>query len=614
MALKGTTGWPSWVDKLDMDKKTFLPQKTAREKTAAKAPADMSSRPGWLQVKYLPVVCLVVWCVAGVMLRSGPSATVLTSDSARSDFLTPISGAWALESGMHIHTDFSTPLGLAYYLPYYWMLKIFGNTDALVRHTESAIFVIFSVLSFLLLRPPRYSWKITAMGVVLISLLASNPIALGDPPTSIDEGLAYNYICIAWGYLCLLIALFPPTGEPAAIRRRETFDALLLAAGLVWVAFTKITFVGQNFIFLLAALALYRLTQGRWRLRFIGIVALGFLLMSAAFVIVYHIDLGAMFHDIRMAGNSRSHYILVMDNDFDNAYRGVLTLYLIAQKAIVANQAELVLLAVALLCGLTSVIILGRAPLWRLAAYGSLMVLVLFFDVSQNVFNAYGNSLPMLAFMWLFLMCVLERGQCIQASIDTAAPARQAGRCMTSVAAVAVGCHIAFVAAGHVSAFCYNTGLWDWAGDETSGAVYNRMEGIQTKSWNNLIFALPRHWEGRWPPYDTVINEGLALLRDNGCDKRRVFNLDQVNPFPFLLGTPYPVGQPCWLHAQATFNLWNHFPPETLFQGADVIMIPQKQVINPATQTLLLQLYAHYLNAHYSFVAKNDYWVLLQRR
>ena len=110
----------------------------------------------------VPLVLLFIWCVMGVLVCCWPSALVLNS-AYSSDSLIPLSGAWALHSGLRIHTDFSTPLGLACYLPYYWAMEIFGNTANVIRQVDAGIYVVVSILAFLLLKPPRFSWLAAAL-------------------------------------------------------------------------------------------------------------------------------------------------------------------------------------------------------------------------------------------------------------------------------------------------------------------------------------------------------------------------------------------------------------------------------------------------------------------
>jgi len=557
------------------------------------------------------MLCLVVWCVAGVALRSAPSRTVLTQVSSRADFLIPVSGAWALASGLHIHTDFSSPLGLAYYLPYYWALKIFGNTHAVVHYAESGIFVVISIMAFLLLKPPRYSWTVTALGVSLISLLANSPCFFSDSPFVIYEGVGYNRIGIALGYLCLLAVAFPPLAEGGLKKRLEIQDALLLAAGLVWISFVKLNYLPMNAVLILMAVIASRLTLGTQSWRFCGVLAGAFILMAAAFVLCFHIDIGAMFRDFHMAGEARSNYMLTLASESDFAgtsSRGVASLYVRALKVLMLHQAELLLVLGTLLGGVGAVAVLSRTPMKRVAVYGALLLAVLGLDLLQNLFNTYGQSLPMIPFMWLFLLCVLERG--LLAAEETARVVRGL---VYKVVVVAVGCYIANLAIGHAAAFAYNIKDPDGFANSGSSPGFNPNETIQAKGWEGLYMTAARDGDKPGISYAGEINQGLSLLRTNNLADKRVFVLDQINPFPMMLGTPYPTGQPVWMHAGGTYNQQNHLPAETVFAGTDVILVP-KQPINSWGVQLLIYCYKPYLESNFEPVAENDCWQLFRRR
>jgi hypothetical protein len=113
--------------------------------------------------------------------------------------------------------------------------------------------------------------------------------------------------------------------------------------------------------------------------------------------------------------------------------------------------------------------------------------------------------------------------------------------------------------------------------------------------------------------YAGQINQGLSLLRTNNLADKRVFVLDQINPFPMMLGTPYPTGQPVWMHAGGTYNLLNNLPARTVFAGTDVVLVP-KQPINSWGVRLLAFLYGPYLRSEFEFVAQNDCWQLFRRK
>jgi hypothetical protein len=520
--------------------------------------------------RHLPLILLVLWCAAGVGLRCGPSATVLNSPYAL-DSLIPLSGAWALHSGLRIHTDFSSPLGLACYLPYYWTMETFGNTANVIRQVDAEIYVVVSILAFLLLKPPRFSWPVAALGVALASLVAASPCAFGDPPTIIWEGDRYNFLCVALGFLCLLTA--------ASKTNLGAKEAALLAFCLVWAAFVKFNYFAINLAFIMAATVYSRITYGTRWLRFYSWLAGCFALFAALFVLCFRVDLTGMFHDLHMAAAARFYYVVSVAPNTDYfgiTHHGLSSV--VTDIFLVMGHQLVALLLLALF-----------AWLQRSLAAGVLVAFVLALDFGQNLFNAYAQALPMIS--CLFLLGASEGQSQPEIRNSTFYRARQ-------WLFLPVIFYIVWFAAGHIAAFAANL------------HPPRQCPTIHAAGFERIYFSGTCDDEKPTSIYATQLNSGLDLLRLNKLDGRRVFVFDFINPFPFLLATPYPKGQPVWMHADGTFNLKHYVPAETILAGTDVVLFPHKPVA-PVTESLIFLFYNHWVLPHYKPVAINGDWAVL---
>lgn len=592
------------------------PIKPEKQQSQAGAePKQVVSPKTWRQ--RLPIVCLVAWCLFIVILRSAPRHTVLESESSQADYLIPVCGAWALESGLHIHSQFSTPLGLAFYLPYYWSLKLFGNSHAIVRYAESEIFVVVSIMAFLLLKPPRYSWRITALGVALIGLLATSPVYFGDSPFVTYEGIAYNRLAIALGYLCLLGTLFRQPGPAGKKDRAELVHALVLGASLVWVAFVKLNYLAVNgaFIALGAILSWYTLAAKpqRFYASLIGFTAL----IALAFIICFRVDVGGMLRDLHMAGEARRSYIMTLApetgaNNIPNW--GLSALYVRAIKVLSQHQTELSLLLVTLAGGLGALTALTGAPLKNLAVYGGLLLLVLAADLFLNMFSGYGLALPMIPFMWLFLLCAVERPLAAGPNAAGMETARTVRRLVGIVVSGALICYIAHLGLGYVAEFVQNSKTLDGLATYGASPRFDPNDTIQAPGWDGL-FITAVNMDGDKPgiSFAGKINQGLELLRTNNLASSKIAVLDQINPFPVMLHAPFPEGQPVWIHPGGTFDQRNYWPVDTFLAGTDVILVPKKP-INGWGTGLMAGIYGSYVQAHFAYVAQNDSWQLFRRK
>ena len=259
-------------------------------------------------IRQAPVALLLTWCVLGALLLCLPDTTVLNPRPIQNDFFAPIPGAWALACGLKIHTDLSSAMGLAYFLPYLTALKLFGPTMQIVKQGNAIIFITVSILAFLMLKPPRFSWTICALGVMLGSLLAANPVYFGESPMVISMGTV-NWPAISLSGLCLLVPLS---------KVRKISDAILLAVILACLTFYKLNFLLVGSGFILLGLWTAPRISGSSSLKFLAWLAGFYLLFASAFVGWFRIDLAAMFRDIHMAACARSEYMfsLVPEKDF----------------------------------------------------------------------------------------------------------------------------------------------------------------------------------------------------------------------------------------------------------------------------------------------------------
>lgn len=501
------------------------------------------------------IILLFVWCAVGAILLCVPGPVVLSPRPLQNDFFAPIPGTWALASGLKIHTDFSSAMGLAFFLPYLVVLKLFGPTMQIVNQGNALIFVAVSILAFLLLKPPRFNWRICTLGIGLSSLLAANPVYYGDPPSIISEG-SVNWPAIGFSCLCLLAPLSSV---------KNVSDAVLLAGILVWLTFYKLNFFVVGSCFILFGLIAARRIRGTGWLKFLAWLAGFYLLFSVVFVLLFHIDLAAMFRDIRMASAARSEYMFSLntERDFQGAYRhGWPAVWLHMIRVIKSNQIELLLIAIGLLW----------LESWACAG---LIAGILVVDLIQNWFNSYASSLPTLPLIWLCLACLSQK------------------RVLRTWASVAVGVHLLFLGSGYVSAFVYDMRP-------------PHIETIQAKGADKLFLEPSGE-------YAHQLNMGLDLLRQTGRTNSAIAVLDMFDLFPFLMGTPPAKGQPSWFFAEATYNSEHRLFSETILGQVQTLLIPKHPSSVMDLQSLSL-LNHKYLKTNFVLAAENDGWSLLNRR
>jgi hypothetical protein len=110
--------------------------------------------------------------------------------------------------------------------------------------------------------------------------------------------------------------------------------------------------------------------------------------------------------------------------------------------------------------------------------------------------------------------------------------------------------------------------------------------------------------------YLDTIRAGAATLSDLETEPARVSVLDFVSPFSAGLGLPPASGDFSWLHWGRNVDEKNHLPPEQLFAGVDILMVPTWGI-----NTLPLQgVYADYIDRAFEPVRRTPAWTLHVRR
>ena len=120
----------------------------------------------------------------------------------------------------------------------------------------------------------------------------------------------------------------------------------------------------------------------------------------------------------------------------------------------------------------------------------------------------------------------------------------------------------------------------------------------------------PGTWTNLHPIGFNATVSGIALLREAGVDadlNATVFTVGFSNPFPFALGLPSPTASPIWLHEGRSYDPANPIPPETMFAGVSVLMVP-------TTSVPLSELYVDTIREEFVEIDQNSYWILYRRR
>jgi hypothetical protein len=114
----------------------------------------------------------------------------------------------------------------------------------------------------------------------------------------------------------------------------------------------------------------------------------------------------------------------------------------------------------------------------------------------------------------------------------------------------------------------------------------------------------------------SMINNGLALLRQEIRPGQTVFTLAYTDPFSIALHLPLSTCGPLWWDLGYDFDQQHHPDAACAIGDADWVIIPRMvagQGCCQATVQVMTKLYGGYLSEHYTKVRQTSDWILLQR-
>ena len=462
------------------------------------------------------------------------------------DVFVPLDAAWRTLQGQWPHSDFYTPIGLAYFWLHgaaAWLVGMDGR---------AVIWASLLALPFVILPGLALAWRrlgaLAAVAlIVLLTVLVAAPTFIDGPSLVIVHLANYNRIGAALDALVCLWALAAPLPLNRS-RPGSLGEALMMGVVLLILLYLKVTFFG----FAVAVAMVGCVTvKGFWRSAVPAgaVVALG----AAALEALHPGLMAGYLHDIARAGAANGHL-------FRRFY---------VVRAILANAELGVLLAA--LAGLAAWLAPGR---WIEVA-GIVVVAGGCLLVSSQNFGAFSPSLVVL---------VMLLAQTVGPRLTARSDAPAAEWPLASVGAFAVLlASVPFITTqvagtlGHVVL------------SRAQGVVVDdgRTRPLHDVMWYKQLFepydmpddytvADAVKWRPNLPPQtlSLILGDGFDLLRREGLAERRIANLNFSNPFPVGLGAPSPRGVALWWDPDRTF-VQGKVTAEQIVGDAEVVMVPK---------------------------------------
>jgi hypothetical protein len=498
------------------------------------------------------LIAVITIACAGLLGLSGRTVTAAFIN----DVLIFLDGAHRIASGQVPNRDFHTALGpLVFYIPAIGY-RLSGSFGAAMPLGMSLLMLAFLPAMIHITTTRLQPWLAVSYALFLTVILAA-PINLGSPISLLSFAMFYNRI--GWVALSLLLVMYlRPQGE----RRRDAVADGLAASFLLLVQiYTKVTYglVGIGFI----ALLLTDRRQRRWAALTLGLTALACMLVELAWQGTFN-HLQDLVAAARVSG----------ERDISSLVFNLLN-----------NLADVTVYAL-----ITGIALLATRG-WRDVMFYGFCLGAGLLILNQN---AHG---------WGII--TLYAGAVVAVQRLQGLTLHQPGPAHSSLPARGLPLLLLFFI---IPPIVHHAGA---LGLHTAYAVANAGTPLGLPRFTDVRTIDP---PGGQPDFmmryiDSIESGGLLLA---GLDQRpeRVLVLDFVNPFSAGLGLQPAKGDSSWLHWGRNVSLDSHLPPEALFAGVELVMLPKGGINGPPLQ----QLYGSYIRQEYQLLQETSAWTVYQRR
>lgn len=525
-----------------------------------------SASPAKVFMLAAPIVAVAVWALL--------SPPVVLSREMTWDLLFNLAGAWHLHLGHVAHVDFHEPVGQLNFLltEVGFRLVGVGPRAFLVGAVLMAVALFAAAASVAWRRLPLLP---AAIFVVFVCLLALMPRNVGDKPDAYTFAMSYN----RYGWSCisvLFLILFLP---PQPRRWGDAVDVVVAAGLLATMFYLKMTYFLVGFAALPVAAVVcahIRGAPGSWCALGIGAFALALAPVNRP----YWADLFAAAD----AGQLREGFTDYFNNFLQHG--GEYAPYFAALAVALwmwRRQDTPLRLPVAtgfiLIAG--AVLLSQNAQVHGLPA--AIVIAFLFYAALRDRQPHYGGSTGLLLALLIFPLLLIGTAMASLAGYHSTA-SHQKLRTLHGTNLRGLG--VPSGPTGLLAAF---------AGFRPDYRLLNRARA-----------ASPRY-ELTSSEYVETLLDGVALLSKEHGRHGHIVVLDQVDPFPFMLGLTPPRGGSLWWGPDAPKRT-----PEAIFAEADCVLIPKFSTYGLWTQQALAW-YGPYLRQQFPFQSESGSWILLSR-
>ena len=487
------------------------------------------------------------------------------------DFVYNLSGAWRLQHGHVAHVDFHEPVGQLNFMLTRLGFELVGPTPfAFLVGVTIVAAVVFASASVAAMR--RLPVLPAAVFVIFVTLLVLMPANVGDKPNAYSFAMSYNRY--GWSLLSILaLILFVPPRDHIG----DWIDIANASLLLVALFYLKVTYFAGG----LAFVGLAVLVFPHIRARLPAWLAIGGLIVANAVAPWNHPYLLDILH-AAAAGAVRDSLSFHLNNFFANAegYAPYAAGLVVSVWMWARGLAPLrVPLAIAGILAIGALVLSQNHQ-----SHGLPVGIVIAFLLYDQIRERFGPAAPVLPMLMVFPLFAIGTS-----ALSLAGYHAHAGR----------------EALLQVVDRTQLKGLAVPA--ERRGLLAAFADGRLGPALLNWSRATQPRFELSPAEYVETIVEAAALLGDGRHCHGGVVVLDQVNPFPFMLGWPPAYGDNLWSGPSAPVR-----PASELFAQADHVLIPKFSTYSAWTERARLE-YGVYLSQNFLAREETQSWIVLSR-
>jgi hypothetical protein len=488
------------------------------------------------------------------------------------DFVYNLSGAWHLLYGHVAHVDFHEPVGQLNFILTLLGFELVGPTPfAFLVGVAIVTAGVFASASLAALR--RLPVLPASLFVIFASLLVLMPANVGDKPNAYSFAMSYNRY--GWSLLSILaLILFVPPRDRVAGDWIDIANAGLLLVALFYL---KVTYFAGG----LAFVGLAILISPHIRARLLAWLAIGGLIVANAVAPWNHPYLLDILH-AAAAGAVRNSLSFHLNNFFANAEghapyaAGLVVAVWMWARGIAPLRVPLAIAGILAIGGF----VLSQNH----QSHGLPVGIVIAFLLYDQIRERFGPAVPALPMLMVFPLFAIGASALSLAGYHAHAGRQELLQVVdrTQLKGLAVPA-------------------------ERPGLLAAFADGRFTPALLNWSRAAQPRFELSPAEYVETIVEAAALLGDSRHCRGGVVVLDQVNPFPFMLGWPPAHGNNLWSGPGAPVR-----PADEIFADATYVLIPKFSTYGAWTKLARLA-YGPYLSENFRTREDTQSWIVLNR-